>query len=302
MIMSPGETLLRDTLEPLKITPADLAIASGLSRELIDSILSGKSPISAQTAIRLEAVIGETAESLMALQTAYDIALARETFDVSREGLVRIDYAPRAALLKEKLQLIFDGHVQKKTTFDMLTAHQFSFQGDIGWVFIVMLEVDPARSVFNPPLLRNERGLHGLPMLNNRFFFCTDEDGFSIEHLPIDFPEEFARVARLNMGDSPLNSSLRIAYDRDEKRYCFIQLMNVNPRAVPVDEDMVAFSKKWGANVGAFAMPQRYGEPAKVLLTAFTHEPSLKPLDDLAWEQIGLRGHWASGLGSDPSV
>lgn len=56
-IVTPGDTLL-ETIESLDITQAELARRTGRTVKLINEIIKGKAPISAETAIQLDKVLG----------------------------------------------------------------------------------------------------------------------------------------------------------------------------------------------------------------------------------------------------
>lgn len=292
ILMTPGETILRDILEPLNIRPEELASATWMSMESIRRILSGESPISPEAAIRFEAVLGEKAEAIMERQVSYDLELARKSVDVSH--LNRLN--AHADLLKIKLKKLCDFHIAQKTKIDMVELNKICAACDIDAFFEMMLEVDPTRSLFDTPLGKAERGLHGLPLLKNRFRICTDGRGDLHEGENAEVPLNWRRVAGIHTTDSRLNHSIRIAFDNEAEQYCFIQLMLVNPLAVPVQEDMDALAAKFGAKVEAFATPALREEPAKIYLVAFDYEPTFKALDDMAWEQIGLKQRWAIGL------
>ncbi len=72
----PGR-LIRSDLEALNISVANAANALGVDRSQLHRVLSGKSAISAEMALRLEAVIGSSADHWMRMQNAYDLAQLR---------------------------------------------------------------------------------------------------------------------------------------------------------------------------------------------------------------------------------
>jgi addiction module HigA family antidote len=294
MTLSPGETLLREVLEPLNIRPEDLALATWMSTACINRILSGELPISPEAAIRFEAALGEKAETLLAQQASYDLERVRESVDVSQMTLLNANL--RKDLLKIKLQKLYDFHMDQKTPVDMVELNRICMDCDIDVFFEMMLEVDPNRSLFDTPIGKSERGLHGLPLLKNRFRFCTDNHGDLMEGENAEVPMNWRKVAGLHTQESRLNRSIRIAFDNEASQYCFIQIMMVDPRAVPVKEDMDKLAEQFGANVEAFASPGVLEEPANVYLVAFDYEAKLNALDDMAWDQIGLKQRWAVGL------
>lgn len=73
----PGR-LIKSDLEALGLSVAQGAQALGVSRQQLYRVLSEKCAVSAEMAIRLEAVIGSTADHWLRMQTAYDLAQVRE--------------------------------------------------------------------------------------------------------------------------------------------------------------------------------------------------------------------------------
>lgn len=68
---------LRDDIEALGLTIAEAAMALRVTRQQLYNVISGNSAISPEMAIRLEAVIGSTADQWLRLQSAYDLAQLR---------------------------------------------------------------------------------------------------------------------------------------------------------------------------------------------------------------------------------
>jgi addiction module HigA family antidote len=72
----PG-SILREELETRQLSANALARALHVNSGRIVDILNGKRAISADTALRLGRFFGNDAEFWMALQTQYDVAIAR---------------------------------------------------------------------------------------------------------------------------------------------------------------------------------------------------------------------------------
>ena len=72
----PGEILLEEFLRPLEMSSAGLAIALGVPANRISAIVAGERAITADTALRLAAAFGTTAEFWMNLQTKHDLDVA----------------------------------------------------------------------------------------------------------------------------------------------------------------------------------------------------------------------------------
>lgn len=84
----PGEVLRKDAFPALGITKPALAEALGVSRQTLHEIMTLKRGVSPEMAVRLEAVIGSTAETWMAMQAERDLWEARSRVDV--KGLKKL--------------------------------------------------------------------------------------------------------------------------------------------------------------------------------------------------------------------
>ncbi len=74
----PGTVLLEEFLEPHDITPSKLATMIGVDRRRTYDIVKGKRPITADTAMRLGLLFGNTARFWMNMQARYDLELEQE--------------------------------------------------------------------------------------------------------------------------------------------------------------------------------------------------------------------------------
>ena len=79
----PGEVLKELYLDPLGMTAIELAARLHVPRTRIERLVKGQTGVSAETAMRLAAFFWTTAEYWMNLQRAWDLAVARQTVDVS---------------------------------------------------------------------------------------------------------------------------------------------------------------------------------------------------------------------------
>lgn len=79
----PGEVLDELFLQPLDMSAGALAKRLDVPRTRIERLVKGETALTADTALRLSAFFGNTAEFWMNLQRAYDLAQAREHVDVS---------------------------------------------------------------------------------------------------------------------------------------------------------------------------------------------------------------------------
>lgn len=83
----PGEGL-KDDLEALGLSVAQAATALGVTRQQLYKVINGQSAISAEMAVRLEQVIGSTADHWLRLQAAYDLAQVRNTKDIRLQRII----------------------------------------------------------------------------------------------------------------------------------------------------------------------------------------------------------------------
>jgi addiction module HigA family antidote len=76
--LTPGEVLLEEFMRPLGLTARALAAELGVPSNRISSIVNGSRGITAETALLLARRLGTSAELWMNLQTAHDLAVARD--------------------------------------------------------------------------------------------------------------------------------------------------------------------------------------------------------------------------------
>ena len=90
----PGELIERTYIEPFDgVTAASMARELGVSKSTISRLLSGKTDISPEMAVRLSAVLGRTAESWLALQDCFNLAKARRTVDTDQLNRLEFNVA-----------------------------------------------------------------------------------------------------------------------------------------------------------------------------------------------------------------
>ena len=73
----PGE-VLKDEIEARGISQRKLADSMGLTYSVINEILNARRPLTAKTALMFEAALDVPADSLMYLQTKYNMQTARK--------------------------------------------------------------------------------------------------------------------------------------------------------------------------------------------------------------------------------
>jgi antitoxin HigA-1 len=72
----PGE-IVGDNLAELGVTIKDAAKALGVTRQQLHKVISGRSSITPEMAVRLEKAMGSTADTWLRMQMDYDLAHVR---------------------------------------------------------------------------------------------------------------------------------------------------------------------------------------------------------------------------------
>jgi addiction module HigA family antidote len=75
----PGRIVRSACLEPLGLSISQGAKILGVTRQALNNVISGKSGISPEMAIRLTKAFGSTEETWLRMQVAYDLAAARKS-------------------------------------------------------------------------------------------------------------------------------------------------------------------------------------------------------------------------------
>lgn len=81
----PGSFIKTEIIEPLGLSVTAAAKALGVARPTLSSLLNEKADLSGDMALRIEKAFGVKMDTLMRMQSAYDIARARR-----REGKIRV--------------------------------------------------------------------------------------------------------------------------------------------------------------------------------------------------------------------
>ena len=89
----PGDFIRTEIIIPAGLTVTAAAAALHVSRPALSSLLNGKADLSGDMALRIEKAFGPKMDTLMRMQSAYDIAQTRK-----RESKIRVRrYQPQAA-------------------------------------------------------------------------------------------------------------------------------------------------------------------------------------------------------------
>jgi addiction module HigA family antidote len=85
----PGE-FLKEILDELGLSQVALAQALGISTMRVSHVLKGSRPVTAELALRLGRVMGQTPQYWLNLQASYDLKLAQLANQDSLSGLRRL--------------------------------------------------------------------------------------------------------------------------------------------------------------------------------------------------------------------
>jgi antitoxin HigA-1 len=72
----PGE-LVGDTLAELGVSISEAARVLGITRQQLHNVISGRSGVTAEMAVRLEKALGSTADTWLRMQMNYELARIR---------------------------------------------------------------------------------------------------------------------------------------------------------------------------------------------------------------------------------
>lgn len=87
-----GDWLKSEIVDPAGVSVTTLAAHLGVSRQALSTLLNGNASLSADMAIRFEKAFGVKADTLLRMQTTYELARARR-----HEGDIRVGKLDRAA-------------------------------------------------------------------------------------------------------------------------------------------------------------------------------------------------------------
>ena len=74
----PGVFLKEEVIEPLKLTITTASRILGVTRPALSKLLNGRASLSPEMALRFEKAFGLKMDTLLRMQTSYDIAQARK--------------------------------------------------------------------------------------------------------------------------------------------------------------------------------------------------------------------------------
>ncbi len=88
----PGDFIRTEIIGPAGLSVTAAAVALQVSRPALSSLLNGKAALSGEMALRIEKAFGVKMDTLMRMQSAYDIAQTRK-----REKQIRVRRVPSPA-------------------------------------------------------------------------------------------------------------------------------------------------------------------------------------------------------------
>jgi addiction module HigA family antidote len=90
----PGDFIRTEIIQPLGLSVTHAAKVLRVSRPALSSLLNGKADLSGDMALRIEKAFGVKMDTLMRMQSSFDIARTR-----TRERHIKVSrYEPRPAL------------------------------------------------------------------------------------------------------------------------------------------------------------------------------------------------------------
>lgn len=96
----PGQFIRMEVIEPLGLSVTEGAKILGVTRPALSALLNGRAALSPEMALRIEKAFGPKMDTLLRMQTAYEIAEARD-----REGDIKIKrYVPKRAEPKDSMR------------------------------------------------------------------------------------------------------------------------------------------------------------------------------------------------------
>jgi addiction module HigA family antidote len=295
-LITPGETILKDILEPMNIRPAELAVAMGMSHASISRILSGKSAITPETAIRLEKVLNEKADFWMGLQTAYDLASARSKVDVA--SLTQLESKPGLHSARAMLKTIFQRYVGSDKRIPLVELVEVSELCGFELLPMLMRQVDPERKLFDYPVLPTDRGLHGLALLENHFDVFSNVFGHEIYDPKDRLDEDFISKAYDAYEEITFDDHAMVVWNKQLGAPGFLVVKRLGKDCMPIEAEMEALQAQVKAPVACYAeLPgDIYGED--VILTAFIGDTErFDELADMSSEIKALAEKWLSKEG-----
>jgi len=81
----PGQFIRMEVIEPLRLSVTEAARVLGVTRPALSALLNGRAALSPEMALRIEKAFGPKMDTLMRMQTTFEIAETRK-----REGEIKV--------------------------------------------------------------------------------------------------------------------------------------------------------------------------------------------------------------------
>ena len=89
----PGQSIKLEVIEPLGLSVTDAAKALGVTRPALSALLNGRAALSPEMALRIEKAFGPKMDTLLRMQTSFEIYEARK-----RERAIKVKrYVPKGS-------------------------------------------------------------------------------------------------------------------------------------------------------------------------------------------------------------
>lgn len=89
----PGDFIRTEIIDPAGLTVTAAAVALQVSRPALSSLLNGRADLTGEMALRIEKAFGVKMDTLMRMQSAYDIARTRKDEKKIHVRRVRLNHA-----------------------------------------------------------------------------------------------------------------------------------------------------------------------------------------------------------------
>ena len=89
----PGEIIREEVVGPLGLSVTEAARALGVTRQALSLLMNGRTDLSPEMALRIEAAFGPKAELMMGVQLDYSMARARARQDEITANVRRLEPA-----------------------------------------------------------------------------------------------------------------------------------------------------------------------------------------------------------------
>ena len=97
----PGQFIRMEVIKPLHLSVTQAAKVLGVTRAALSALLNGRAALSPDMALRIEKAFGPKMDTLLRMQTAYEIAETRD-----REGDIKVKrYVAKVSTARDRATL-----------------------------------------------------------------------------------------------------------------------------------------------------------------------------------------------------